>query len=109
MTKTSSERRSAARRSLNLPNGVEIRVCGDDGPSHPIVAKLVDASPGGVGVEAFTRLSRGSRVLVRANLHATELDLAFSGEARVAHSREVGPGRYRIGLELDDVRYARAS
>lgn len=103
------ERRGAARKQVHLPNGVEIRTIDSDGPSRPIIAKLVDASPGGVGVETFTRFRTGTRVLVKANLQSPELALALSGEALVAHSREVGPGRYIVGLELREVSYARAS
>lgn len=108
MKRQQLDRRGAARRQVNLPNGVEIRVCGR-APSRPIIAKLVDASSGGMGVETFTRLKTGTRVSVRANLHAPELALALSGEGLVAHSRQVGPGRYAMGLELEKVRYARAS
>lgn len=103
------DRRGAARRRIALPNAVEIRICGKDEPSRPIIAKLVDASAGGVGVETFTRLKTGTRVLVKANLQAPELALAFSGAGLVAHSREVGRGRYVMGLNLQEVRYARAS
>lgn len=80
-----------------------------DRPSRPIIAKLVDASASGVGVETFTRFQTGTRVSVKANLQSPELALALSGEALVAHSREVGPGRYIMGLELREVSYARAS
>jgi hypothetical protein len=103
------DRRAAARRRIELPNAVEIRVCGGPKPSRPIIAKLVDASSGGMGVETFTRLKAGTRVLVKANLQAPELALALSGEGLVAHSREVGPGRYFVGLELEEVNFARAS
>jgi hypothetical protein len=103
------DRRGSARRPVALPNAVEIRICGDGEPSRPIIAKLVDASAAGVGVETFTRLKRGTRVLVKANLQAPELALALSGAGVVAHSREVGPGRYIMGLKLQEVRYARAS
>jgi hypothetical protein len=102
------DRRGSSRRRVELPNAVEIRVCGEE-PSRTIVAKLVDASAGGVGVETFTRLKTGTRVLVKANLQSPELALALSGEGLVAHSREVGPGRYMVGLELEQVSYARAS
>ena len=103
------DRRGAARRRVDLPNAVEIRVYGDDGPSRPIVTKLVDTSAGGVGVETFTRLRTGTRVSVKANLQSADLALELSGEGLVANSREVGPGRYIIGLELRQVSYARAS
>jgi len=92
-----------------LPNAVEIRVCGGDEPARPIIAKLVDASAGGVGVEIFARLKTGTRISVKANLQSPELALELSGEGRVAHSHEVGPGRYVVGLELEEVSYARAS
>ena len=103
------ERRGTERRRVDLPNAVEIRVCDGDRGSRPIIAKLVDTSAGGVGVETFTRLRTGTRVSVKANLQSVDLALALSGEAVVAHSREVGPGRYVVGLELREVRYARAS
>jgi len=102
------DRRASTRKRLDLPNAVEIRVCGGE-PSRPIIAKLVDASAHGVGVETFTRLAKGTRVSVKANLQSPELALALSGEGLVAHSREVGPGRYIVGLELEEVSYARAS
>lgn len=88
---------------------MEIRICGAEETSRPIIAKLVDASVGGVGVETFTRLKAGTRVLVKANLQSPELALAFSGAGLVAHSREVSRGRYIVGLNLQEVRYARAS
>lgn len=103
------DRRGSARRRVELPNAVEIRLCGGGEPSRPIIAKLVDASSGGMGVETFARLKTGTRVLVKANLQSPELALALSGEGLVAHSREVGPGRYMVGLELERVSYARAS
>lgn len=103
------DRRRAARRRVALPNAVEIRICGDQETSRPFIAKLVDASVGGVGVETFTRLKTGTRVLVKANLQSPELTLEFSGAGLVAHSREVGRGRYIVGLNLQEVRYARAS
>ena len=97
------------RRHVDLPNAVEIRLCGGKGPSRSIIAKLVDTSAGGVGVETFTRLRTGTRVTVKANLQSADLALALSGEGLVVHSREVGPGRYVAGLELREVSYARAS
>ena len=103
------DRRGAARRQVGLPNAVEIRVCDAGQPSGPIIAKLVDASSGGIGVETFACLKTGTRVLVKANLQSPELALALSGEGLVAHSREIGPGRYVLGLELQQIRYARAS
>jgi PilZ domain len=108
MTQQQLDRRRAARRRMDLPNAIQIRLSGSDGPSRPIIAKLVDASDGGVGVETFTRLRPGTRISVKANLHATDLSLALSGEGLVSHSREIGPGRYAVGLELQDVSYARA-
>lgn len=102
------ERRSIARRRVELANAVEIRVRSGSEPSRPIIAKLVDASAGGIGVETFTRLKTGTRVSVKANLQSPELALALSGEGLVAHSHEVGPGRYMMGLELEEIRYARA-
>lgn len=109
MSQQQIDRRRAVRSRVELPNALEIRVCGGEGPSRPIIAKLVDASAGGVGVETFTRLKAGTRVSVKANLQSAELALALSGEGLVAHSREVGPGRYIVGLVLQDVSYARAS
>ena len=103
------DRRAAARRQVELPNAVEIRECGSGELSRPIIAKLVDASAGGVGIETFTRLKTGTRVLVKANLQSPELALALSGAGLVMHSREVGSGRYVVGLDLQEVRYARAS
>lgn len=84
-------------------------MCNGIEPARPIITKLVDASEGGVGVETFTRLKTGTRVMVKANLQSPELALALSGEGLVAHSREVGPGRYKVGLELEEVSYGRAS
>ena len=109
MSQRRIERRGAARRRVDLPNAVEIRVRDADGPSRPIIAKLVDTSAGGVGVETFARLRTGTRVSVKAILQSADLALALSGEGLVAHSREVGPGRYVVGLELQEVSYARAS
>lgn len=109
MRRYQPERRSQARRRADLPNGIEIRIFDGDGRTRAIMAKLVDASPGGVGVETFTRLRTGTTVLVQADLRVTGLALALGGEARIAHSREISPGRFLVGLELTHVRYARAS
>ncbi len=109
MRRHQPERRSQARRRVDLPNGIEIRVFDHNGATRAIMSKLVDASPGGVGVETFTRLQTGTTVLVQANLQATGLALAIGGEARIAHSREISPGSFLVGLELTHVRYARAS
>jgi hypothetical protein len=103
------DRRRQARKRLNLPNAVAIRVCDGTEASRPIIAKLIDASSGGVGVETFTRLRAGTRVLIEATLQSPELALALNGAGLVAHSREIGPGRYVVGLELQDVSYVRAS
>lgn len=108
MSQQQTDRRGTTRRRVDLPNAVEIRVCGGIEPVRPIIAKLVDASECGVGVETFIRLKTGTRVMVKANLQSPELALALSGEGLVAHSREVGPGRYMVGLELEEVSYARA-
>lgn len=109
MRRHQPERRSQARRSAELPNGIEIRIFDADGRTRAIMAQLVDASPGGIGVETFTRLRTGTTVLVQADLRVTGLALALGGEARIAHSREISPGRFLVGLELTHVRYARAS
>jgi hypothetical protein len=109
MRRHQPERRRQAQRSVDLPNGIEIRIFDHNGASRAIMAKLVDASPGGVGVETFTRLRTGTTVLVQADLQATGLALALGGEACVAHSREISPGRFLVGLELTHVRYARVS
>jgi hypothetical protein len=109
MTDQSADRRGETRRSVDLPNGIEIRVPTTDGRTRAIMAQLVDASNSGIGVETFIRLERGTTVLVQADLTASGMALAFGGKARVAHTREVSPGRYHVGLELKNVRYARAS
>lgn len=104
-----NDRRSETRSSVELPNGIEIRVLDNDGRTRAIMAQLVDASGGGIGVETFTKLERGTTVSVQADLSASGLSLALGGKARVAHSREIAPGRFHLGLALDKVRYARAS
>lgn len=73
------------------------------------MAQLVDASSSGIGVETFTPLQRGTTVSVQADLSASGLSLALGGRVRVAHSREISPGRFHVGLALDNVKYARAS
>ena len=98
------DRRLSARRRLDIPQGLSL-TSGD----REIAAQLVDVSDGGVGVEAFIGFETGEIVQLQGDLVRPDLGLRLNGHARVAHSNEIEPGRYRIGLEFVEVAYARAS
>ena len=71
------------------------------------MAKLVDASEGGLGVETLVELEPGLGLEVSADMVSSDLALHVSGFTRVAYCRETEPGRYRIGLELVDISLSR--
>ncbi len=81
------------------------------GPSkgRTLMAELADASEGGLGVNTFAELEQGTKVEIQAQMRNSELALQVTGVTRVAHCCEIEPGRYRIGLELIDVKLERAA
>ena len=71
------------------------------------MAQLVDASEGGLGVETLVELEPGLGLEVSADMVNSELALHVAGLTRVAYCRETESGRYRIGLELVDIKLSR--
>lgn len=98
------DRRLSERQRLDKPQGLSITK-GD----REIAAQLVDVSEGGVGVDTFVGFDLGAVIHLKGELVRPGLGLRLNGYARVAHSSEIEPGRFRIGLEFVEVAYARAS
>lgn len=73
------------------------------------MVELADASEGGLGVETFAALEPGTGVEIEADMRSSDLALHITGVARIAYCREVEPGRYRMGLQLLDVKLRRAA
>ncbi len=94
-----------------LDNVAGLRLTPQDGElkGRALMAELADASEGGLGVETFVELASGVRVEIRADMRNSEMALNVTGVARVAHCREMEPGRYRIGLDLIEVKLERAA
>lgn len=74
-----------------------------------VMAQLVDASEGGLGVEAFVDLEPGLMLEVSADMVSSDLALHVTGVTRVAYCRELEPGRYRIGMEMVDISMERVA
>jgi len=104
-----ANRRLNDRRSLEKPQGLQIRVPSSSGSARLLVGKLVDVGEGGVGVETFVPLPEGAVLGVSGDLQQEELNLRLSGRVRVTYSTELFPGLYRSGLQFVEVAYARAS
>ena len=73
------------------------------------MGKLVDVSEGGVGLETFSKIPQGQVVKIEAELRQQDFGLDLQGRARVVHATRQMDGSYRLGLQLVDVAYARAS
>jgi hypothetical protein len=73
------------------------------------MAKLIDVSDGGIGIEAFVRIPSGIVVEINGDWRKPDLALHLDGRARVAHVSEVDRGRYMIGLQFVDVALARSA
>lgn len=101
------DRRRRERRQVELPQPVKITHSGPNGAAHTFIATLVDASEAGLGVEARVPLANGMTVFLGADLSNADFSLALEGPAEVVHSREIEPGRYRIGLSLERMTYRR--
>ena len=79
------------------------------GHSRTVMAKLIDVSDGGVGIETFVRVPSGVIVEIDGDWRRPELSLRIDGRARVAHVSEIDRGRYFIGLQFVDVALARSA
>ncbi len=96
--------RKSKRRRLDILQGLTLSQ-----RSRNVAATLVDVSDGGIGLDTFVRCEAGSTVRLEGELVREDLGPKLDGHARVAHSNEIEPGRYRVGLEFVEVAYARAS
>ena len=104
-----AERRTSPRSAVELPPGLRLTVPEDGARPRTVMAKLIDVSEGGIGIEAFVRLSRGTVIEIDGDWHSPDLALRIGGRARIAHVSEVGRGRFRIGLQFVDVALARSA
>lgn len=104
-----AERRTSPRAEVELPPGLRLCVPDDDGRFRTVMAKLIDVSEGGIGVETFVRLRRGTVVEINGDLRKPDLALRIDGSARIAHVSEVDRGRYKIGLQFVNVALARSA
>ncbi len=73
------------------------------------MAKLIDVSVGGVGIETFVRLRRGTVVEIHGDWQKPDLSLRVDGRARVAHASTLDRGRFKIGLQFVEVALARSA
>lgn len=103
------ERRQEHRHDIRPASG--LRLTPRSGPLHGrvLMAQLVDASEGGLGVEAFVDVEPGLLLEVSADMVNSELALHVTGVTRVAYCREMEAGRYRIGLEMVDISMERVA
>jgi hypothetical protein len=101
------ERRQGLRHKIRPTSG--LRLVPQSGPLYGrvVVAQLVDASEGGLGVETLVELDPGLDLEVSADMVSSDLALQIAGLTRVAYCRETESGRYRIGLELIDISLGR--
>ena len=83
------------------------------GNSHPDVplrhwvaaARIVDFSPGGLGVELFEPLAVGLVVSASGDLHGADWCMSLTAQARVTSCRDLEGGVFRIGFEFQEVSY----
>lgn len=101
------ERRSGSRERANLPQGLRVSVPDTAGRARQLMVKLVDASPGGIGVECFARIRTGSTVTIAGDLRSSDVPLTMTGRARVMHSTQNPNGLYSIGLHFERLSYAK--
>jgi hypothetical protein len=103
------DRRRETRHAIRPVTG--LRLTARDGAlqGRTVMAQLVNASEGGLGVEAFASFEPGEMLEVRSSMVSSELSLHVTGVTRVAWCRELEPGRYRIGLELTDIALQRVA
>ena len=86
-----------------------MKVAAAEGGFRKLAALLVDFSDGGLGLEMFVPLKVGSRVDVHGDLRSADMELRGDGNARVAHSRRLAGGNYKIGLALQEVAYSKSA
>jgi hypothetical protein len=67
-----------------------------------LVAKLVDFSEGGLGIEMLGPLPHGSTVRISGQLHSADQAVDLHANARVAHCQYPENSVFRIGLEFQD-------
>ncbi len=98
------DRRRQPRTAVDGLQGLRIH-----GPARVLPARVVDISPGGVGIEALAPLAVGSMVSLAGQLQGENLQMGLSGRARVVRCSGDGDGRFRIGLSCDDLHFRRHS
>ena len=104
-----AERRTSPRCEVALPPGLRLTVPQEGRKPRKVMAKLIDVSDGGIGIEAFFRLRSGALVEIDGDWKSADLSLSVNGKARVAHVSQVERGRYRVGLQFVDVALARSA
>lgn len=105
----SLNRRTQSRASAPPLQRIEVKVAEARGGYRKLAAVLVDFSDAGLGLDMFVPLRIGSQVDIHGDLRSPELTLYVIGHARVAHSRRLRCGNYRIGLALDQVAYSKSA
>jgi len=103
------ERRKHPRERVNLPQGLRVSVIDSAGRPRQLMVKLVDASPGGIGVECFTPIGKGTTVIIDGDLRSSDVPLTVTGSACVMHSTKNPNGLYSIGLEFERLSYAKTA
>ena len=73
------------------------------------MAKLLDVSDNGVGLETAVRIPSGLVVDISGKWWRPDISLRIDGQARVAHVSELPSGRFKIGLQFVQVALARSA
>ncbi|MDA1313093.1 MAG: PilZ domain-containing protein [Acidobacteria bacterium] len=102
-------RRARSRASTPPLQRIEVKVAEAAGGYRRLAAVLVDFSNTGLGLDMFVPLKIGSPVDVHGDLRSPGLALRVEGNARVAHSRRLPGGNYRIGLALNQIAYSKSA
>ena len=72
-----------------------------------VVAKLVDISDAGLGLETLFSLPLGFTVLVSCEIHSPNLCMGLQCRARVVQCQLWGNLNFRVGLSYEDMNYRR--
>ena len=103
------DRRRTSRKAVDLPAGLKISTCDEQGSPRTFAAKLVDVTVSGVGVEMYVPLVEGSTVALEGELANADLLLNLQGRARVVYRRCENGETFRVGLAYEEVAYRKTA
>jgi hypothetical protein len=105
MNSARGERRRHSRRGNCVSHGLKISSYRPLHAHWVAVARVVDFSSGGVGVEMFEPLIVGAVVSASGELHSTDWCISLTGQARVTSCQGIEGAAFRIGFEFEDGSY----